>query len=145
MPLCRSQRATEAVLWKWVRRHAPPGQRIENHVGAGTPDAFVVVEGCTVWLELKTAARPKRETTRLQLRVEPSQVSWFERYRPRHGYFLVQVGYGADALRYLVHGEFARCLHETRITEAQLADISTGPALSARDRIDTALRDYAGM
>ena len=113
-------------MWRWVKKNITHhGQRIENHAGRGTPDAFVIVHGETLWLELKTAARPKRETTRLSLRVEQSQVQWFERYNPKHGYFLIQVGHGSTAVRALVHGGHARRLHERRWTERQLLDMAT--------------------
>jgi hypothetical protein len=86
---------------------------VENGVSVGDPDTDGVLFGDAFALELKCCARPARGSTRLRYHeVTLAQVIWHEHRQAAGGAsgFLVQVGDGADARRYLVHGCYAQNL-----------------------------------
>jgi len=59
-------RLAEQKLWDCFREHADRRlvlQRVENLVGDGMPDIYVL--GTGAWVEMKSAAVPKRSTTPL--------------------------------------------------------------------------------
>jgi len=100
-------KARETSLWKWLRdgtRDMRPRlhlERIENDVGTGTPDVAGYLGQC-FWIELKAAARRPM----VDCGVDPDQVRW-HRNRANAGgasWFLIQVGSGRDAERFLIPG-----------------------------------------
>ena len=74
---------TESQLWKRISKECPDDiilQRDENIVGVGQPDVIGIKKGGFVfWLELKTAAKPVRKTSKVFKSgyVNPSQKLWF--------------------------------------------------------------------
>ena len=130
--MSRNRKVRETALWNWIKpmkgligAHI---QRVESRDTAdGTPD----VEGCynTVpfQLELKTCARPSRDTTKLTVKIRPSQVAWaVDRVNAGGKSFaLIQVGAQHGAKRYLIDGLWLGVLMEERKTEAELSDIGT--------------------
>jgi hypothetical protein len=85
-------------------------QRVENLVGTGTPD----VEGFyrkQFWIELKAVGRPING--HIDVEVSPEQVAWHRRRQRAGGatWFLIQVGSGHGAKRYLIPGHRADALH----------------------------------
>lgn len=101
-------------LWRWFRsgtRHLRPllhMQRVENGVATGTPD----VEGFygkQFWTELKAVD----DCGEIDVEVSTEQVVWHN-LRHRAGgrsWFLIQVGSGAKARRFLIPGSKAKELH----------------------------------
>lgn len=121
--------ARENRLWNWLsktRVHYGPALhlgRVENAVGAGHPDVEGYLHGGgQLWIELKSAARPVKPETPVDLKhARDSQVEWHRR-RQKAGqrtWFLIQVGSGADAARYLIPGTLAEELQKGQ-TEAWL-------------------------
>lgn len=105
----------ESQLWNWLRdgtRAQRPDldmQRIENLVGVGTPDVEACYQGIAFWIELKAI----NDQENLDVEVSPEQVMWHRR-RARAGgrsWFLIQVGSGAQARRFLIPGHRADALH----------------------------------
>ncbi len=113
----------ESALWGWLaksRRHFKTAlhiNRVENPAGPGMPDvegqlnpAFNGGQHCgQFWIELKAAERPKRAETPVRFKVRPKQVEWSRKRYAVGGrvYWLLQVGSGADAARYLLPGDVA--------------------------------------
>ena len=100
-------KARETSLWKWLRdgtRDMRPRlhmERIENGVGVGTPDVQGFL-GQQFWIELKSCPR----SSNIKVKVDVDQARW-HRNRFRAGgmsWFLIQVGSGHDAQRFLIPG-----------------------------------------
>lgn len=101
--------------------------RLENTVGSGTPDVEGSIDGAQFWVELKTAARPARSTTKVAVKIQPSQPIWISK-RLKSGftniYVLLQVGSGLkDTKRYLIPGSFISKL-DGGMTEEAIAKAS---------------------
>ena len=105
-------RKPEQLLWDRKRRALPRAihiERIENLVGAGTPDQCAIYCGRVTWMEDKVARLPKKAATRLQFNhpMEPEQCNWHLNWYQHggaslivievidHGLFIVP-GYAAD-------------------------------------------------
>ena len=138
----------EKHLWQWLRQAKfIIGAdlflgRVENNVTAGNPDVDCCFSGLAFGIELKSVARPKRETTKIKIRLEKSQL-WYHQTKTRAGgiiYNLIQVGSGAEARRYLVH-----CKHNDLLvlglTENSLASIAIVDPLSKPVEIFMAIKD----
>ncbi len=102
-------------------------QRVENLVGSGAPDVEGKLrEGSQFWIELKSAARPKRDGP-IRFKVRDSQVEWMRRRVAVGGqaWLLLQVGSGRAAERYLVWGGHAAKVQEgwTETTLIQACEI----------------------
>ena len=88
----------ESSLWAWMKKGKTSDEihleRVENRAGAGIPDVIGCFNGYTIMLELKTAERPARETTRVAIEIRDSQREWHQSWCNAHGnsFFLVQVG-----------------------------------------------------
>ena len=93
---------------------------MENKVATGGPDTELWPNGLCVKIELKSCARPARKTSKLNFAVRDSQVTWFQRAKPKYGWFGVRVGSGDEAKCYLVPGRYAETL-QSKVTEAQIA------------------------
>lgn len=109
------EKARETSLWNWLyegsKKINRPLQleRIENLVGVGTPDVQGFL-GQQFWCELKSIAR----TDSLDCEVSSDQVRW-HRQRWRVGgtsWFLIQVGSGHKAFRFLIPGYRALALQD---------------------------------
>lgn len=80
-------------------------ERIENSCGAGHPDVAGVYRGNAFWIELKTEALPKRESTTLKTKFEPGQIPWMkarDRALPGSCWIIAQFGSGRGSYRYLI-------------------------------------------
>jgi hypothetical protein len=113
--------ATETTLWTWLKKardffgEVLHLRRVENAVSTGDPDTDGVLSGAAFTLELKVCARPARGSTRLRFHeVTIAQRDWHEARIAAGGAsaFLIQVGEGHDARRYVVHGWLVRRLME---------------------------------
>jgi len=77
--------AHESALWKLVKRKIEaPGRhlvRVENPIGAGTPDVNYCIHGVEGWIELKEVnCFPKRASTVVKIgHYTPQQRLWIRR------------------------------------------------------------------
>ena len=108
----------ETVLYSRVRKRAREKgwffMRVENACERGTPDLYIEeawdieVLGGPLWVECKTANSPKSDSHVLTgFEIRPEQKRWhleYLRLTDRNSYFLIQVGSGGKARRYLVPG-----------------------------------------
>lgn len=99
----------ESSLWKWLHKDLSKLEgmhlcRVENSVMRGMFDVEGCYHGTQFWIELKCAERPRLASANVRLRFEPAQVPWGVRRWKCGGlaFFLVQVGVGRTASRYLV-------------------------------------------
>lgn len=129
----------ESSLWKWLQQAEKKldftpdlhWRRVENLVAEGDPD----VEGCykavAFNIELKTAERPARPTTRVlgPADIRPKQIPWAKARWTAGGlsYFLIQVGSAYKASRYLVPGSPYNMNRLVGSTEEQLHEMSVIP------------------
>lgn len=115
-------RFPEQRLWDRIRKNLG-GQvhieRIENGVGAGTPDTLVIHGGVVTFVEHKTATLPVRETSKLKWRHEltPQQRNWHRTWFQNGGRSYIVVG--IDKALYCVPGSWA-----DRINDMKANDIS---------------------
>lgn len=102
----------EKYLWKWLKRaqlfykQELHMNRVENGVGQGFPDVEGYLLGHGNFLiELKTATRPRKDGI-VRVKVRPEQIRWHLKRRTagQTTWFLVQVGSGVRAMRYLLLG-----------------------------------------
>lgn len=104
----------ESGLWRrlqlsWRAISGLHAQRIESSAGLGVPDVEGCYRGASFWVELKTAARPARASTRVHLpHFTTDQRDWLLRRHEVGGcaWLLVQVGTGAQLSLYLLRGAF---------------------------------------
>ena len=92
-------KVAEKSLWQWLKRAKAQIdhlylERVENRVGSGMPDVVGCYNGYGLFVELKTAAKPVRETTGIAIEIRDSQQEWHEAWFEARGasFFLVQVG-----------------------------------------------------
>jgi hypothetical protein len=128
-------RALEKNLWRWLAgsRKALADRvtggrlhlcRVENSAAVGYPDVEGCYNGRSFHIELKTAERPTRPSTRLDANLSRAQALWLDR-RWRVGgscFVLLQVDSGPRAARYLIPGDLAERL-------ADRLDVEAGAAL----------------
>lgn len=102
----------ESSLWSWLKKGGDSIdlihlERIENIAGVGTPDVQGWL-GCQFWCELKALAKKPV----IDCEVSPDQVRWARKRHMVGGYswFLIQVGSGKDAERFLIPGYRAHFL-----------------------------------
>ncbi len=123
----------EASLWRWLKgagrelRGDLHMQRVENSVGSGAPDVEGKLrQGEQFWIELKSAARPKKNGP-VRFKVRDSQVEWMRRRVAVGGsaWLLLQVGSGRAAERYLVPGKYAKTVQDgaTETTLTQMCEM----------------------
>ena len=77
-------RLPEQRLWDTMRTNKPPGfvlERVENIVGDGIPDVYVMAPAVSTWVELKAPNPVKRESTRVlgDEGLRQSQKNWHVR------------------------------------------------------------------
>lgn len=90
-------RFPEQRLWDRIAKNVGPHvhiERIENSVGAGTPDTLVIYRGSVLFVEHKEAARPAKVSTRLQWRhpMTPSQRNWHLLWHQNGGRSAIVIG-----------------------------------------------------
>ena len=121
----------ENRLWGWLAKVKPilkyllVLERVENSLMKGMADVNGSYCGKSFWLELKCAARPSNALTKVSIKFQHGQPEWHKR-RARAGentFILIQVGSGAKARRYLVHGSWAERL-AIGVKEKELEDIA---------------------
>jgi hypothetical protein len=140
-----SPKTLEKNLWRWLRAAVDRccfAERVENLVGAGTPDVTLAWQPRNVVkVELKTCARPARDTTPLHVSVQPAQPGWHLRWARAGGLsvWLVQVGSGHQASRYALPGPLGGLLAAGGLTEASLRGLSevvaAGPGTVVLERL----------
>tara|TARA_R100000655_G_C2960194_1_gene188749 strand:- start:95 stop:541 length:447 start_codon:yes stop_codon:yes gene_type:complete len=97
---------TEKNLWLRVKKNLPHdcyATRIENRMGGGVPDVYIIWNGLVFWIELKITKDNK-------IRLSSNQIAWNTKHSLNFGlsYILVQrVGEGS---LFLFRGEDARQL-----------------------------------
>lgn len=127
--------AGESRLWGRLQERLKPFffiQRIENLVGEGVPDVFLVRRegGKMCWLELKSKPKfPVRGTTKVfgEEGLRPSQIAWI------HGravagaaiYILAE----CDKVEFLIDGVFAREFNDWTRQELEQFSLAHGERL----------------
>lgn len=134
---------TESNIWKWLKKGICDHyylERVENSVGAGFPDVWGYRRGANAFfIELKQVKKPVKETSNLNIRLEPSQHVWHDRqirYKNKRCWFLVYV----DRERFLVPGCFHIDLREMTHEKIKLFDVSH---LNQVQLLDKACNTYA--
>jgi hypothetical protein len=128
-----SVRETRLFQWlvacKVVFRSRLHMTRIENSVGVGASDVEGVLDGKAFYIELKTGARPALPGTRIKVKVEDSQPRWHKKRCDAGAvtYFLIQIGSGRDAARYLIHSEHMLELKIHGMTEGRMRELAKLP------------------
>lgn len=115
---------SEAALWVWLSQARRAGhhlERVENTIGSSMPDVEASTGKGGLWIELKTADAPKRDSTPVALKFRPGQARWLKRRWDvdSGAWLLCQV----DRTRYLIPGSLAGVV-EDGLTVAQLEEIS---------------------
>lgn len=120
-------------MWNWLRQaeqHVEPGrlawERIENSIARGTPDVHACYRCVAFLCELKAVARPASREINCELRNDQALKlrAWW-----RAGglsWVLIQVGVGAQAVRYLIPGSESHRL-TMPIDETSLENMSAMP------------------
>lgn len=143
----------ESNLWRWLsaaRNELAPGlhmERVENLVGAGTPDVegFLYCRNTLLvtspvraqfWLELKSKERPARSSTpiRFPLEKRAAQIEFMRRRWELGGnaFWLLQIGSGAERRLYLAAGDLGERLKQG-MSESEIAvEVATYGALSPK-------------
>lgn len=125
--------ARESGLWKWLRkaeqvfRDLLDINRVENMLGSGMPDVEGTYCEYQFWIELKSTARPARDTTvvRFATRDREAQERWLKRRwkLAKNAWLLCQVGQAHKARRYLIPGIYAPTVYNG-VVETDLAAIA---------------------
>lgn len=129
--------AKETALWDWQKKakaffkHDLHMNRVENSTMAGMPDVEGYLRTCMrhgqFWTELKSTARPARETTpiRFAVRDRQAQIEWIEKRWGLGGAvsLLLQVGVSSHLVRYLVPGMHVRQVYEG-VPESRLRELA---------------------
>ena len=72
----------EKQIWQTIRSKLTDFfiQRIETQIERGIPDVHYCVAGVSGWLEGKYLKSPKRENTKLKLKLSIEQIAWHRSY-----------------------------------------------------------------
>ncbi len=72
----------EKQIWQTIRSKLNDFfiQRIETSIERGIPDVHYCVDGVSGWLEGKYLRSPKREKTKLKLKLSIEQIAWHKSY-----------------------------------------------------------------
>jgi len=106
--------------------------RIENRVAKGMPDVEGCLDGAQLWLELKSASRP-RGGGALNFEVRAAQVAWHTARAVAGGVSYFLIGVGPPRRLYLIPGVLAERL--TQIAENDLAALSIIDVKATREEI----------
>jgi len=118
----------EASLWRWLRGARRLGhwvERVENMLAKSMPDVEASTGMGGFWVELKTAARPAKEITPVNVTFQKGQAKWLRRrwYVDRCAWLLIQVG----PARYMIPGRQAVTI-ERGVTELELESHAVAPS-----------------
>lgn len=122
----------EKNLWRWLSKASLHYKRklhmvrVENAVGSGMPDVEGYLRGeGSLLIELKTAKRPIRKDGIVRVKIRDEQEKWHLRRNAagQATHFLIQVGSGAKAKRYLILGFYVSKLKKG-MTEERIASMS---------------------
>ena len=77
----------EKQIWQIIRSKLNDFfiQRVETSIERGIPDVFYCVDGNAGWLEGKYLRSPKREKTKLKLKLSIEQIAWHKSYSHNGG------------------------------------------------------------
>ena len=77
----------EKQIWQTIRSKLNDFfiQRIETSIERGIPDVHYCVDGVSGWLEGKYLRSPKRENTKLKLKLSIEQIAWHKSYKYNGG------------------------------------------------------------
>ena len=72
----------EKQIWQTIRSKLNDFfiQRIETSIERGIPDVHYCVQGVSGWLEGKYLKSPKKENTKLKLKLSIEQIAWHKSY-----------------------------------------------------------------
>ena len=72
----------EKLLWKQIRNKLNNFfiQRIETQIERGIPDVHYCVNGVSGWIEGKYLKTPKRDNTKVKLKITVEQLAWHRTY-----------------------------------------------------------------
>ena len=72
----------EKLLWKQIRNKLNNFfiQRIETQIERGIPDVHYCVNGVSGWIEGKYLKTPKRDNTKVKLKISVEQLAWHRAY-----------------------------------------------------------------
>lgn len=98
----------EQLVYEAMKRHAPDRlrlERVENGLAAGIPDVHALLEGKTIWFELKVLQVPKMPSTPIVKTdtFEVDQVKWHRSYS-HHGGISFAIARDNQMQLYLIPG-----------------------------------------
>lgn len=116
-------RFKEQKLWDDFRKEKPPFfwlQRIENMVGAGLPDVYLINRKNAAWVELKSVIRPVKMSTRYlgDEGLRTSQKGWHTKagiYPSIRSYVLIRDD--KNEINFLAPGEYAYDINDWDLKE----------------------------
>ncbi len=94
----------EANFWNTLKKNLPSkckAWRIENRVGTGLPDVYLIWDGVPFWLELKI-------TNSCGVRITPTQVAWHTSHSHCGGVSFILVKHQGTGVIYLFEGSQSR-------------------------------------
>ena len=97
-------RGPEANFWNTLKKHLPTkckAWRIENRVGTGIPDVYLIWNGFPFWLELKVS---NSNTVKLN----PTQVAWHTSHSHCGGVSFILVKHQGQGSLFLFEGSQSR-------------------------------------
>lgn len=123
-------RKKEQKVWDAMKGKAPFNfwlQRVENLVGDGIPDVHIMNNvGCWLWVELKAAILPKRETSKMLGTdgLRQSQINWHVKAASKmaRAYILTRDDKGG---LYLHHCSIAKRFNDLTVTEFREESIAS--------------------
>tara|TARA_Y100000004_G_scaffold152917_1_gene176280 strand:- start:436 stop:834 length:399 start_codon:yes stop_codon:yes gene_type:complete len=116
----------EKLLWKTIRDKLPKYfiQRIETQIERGIPDVHYTVDGVSGWIEGKYIDTPKRQNTKLKVKLSVEQIAWHKAYKHYGGLVYILVKKNREI--YLFDGsdgeELAKGVTRERFQELSLAN-----------------------
>ena len=130
----------EKQIWQTIRTKLNDFfiQRIETQIERGIPDVHYCSNGQTGWLEGKYLQSPKRETTKLKLKLSIEQIAWHKAYKHYKGRIYILVKKNREI--YLFDGldgeELAKGVTRERFQELSLANkwIEIDKILSSKEK-----------
>jgi hypothetical protein len=125
----------ERNLWRWLKgarqrfKRRLHMERMENSASSGCPDVCGCFNGVQFWIELKTAPKPKKLSTRVKPGIRWSQVHWAN-HRATAGavnsiWILLQVGHHRERELFLLPASLGEALltQGMSLMELRAADV----------------------
>jgi hypothetical protein len=93
----------EKTLWKTIRDKLPNFfiQRIETQIERGIPDVHYCAAGISGWIEGKYVKTPKRNNTKIKLKLTVEQIAWHKTYNHYGGRIYVLAKKDRDVYLFL--------------------------------------------